>query len=243
VVAQKSATLQLLCEGRFTLGLGSGERLNEHAVGTPWPGVDVRQDRLVEAMEIIRALHAGETVTHRGRHFHVDEAKVWDLPDEPVPIAAAISGAAGIQRFAPLSDHLIAVQPEAELLEQWRDAGGSGRSIGQIPISWDPDSEDAARERAHDQFRWFGGGWKVNADLPTPAAFDAATSFVRPEDVAESIPCGPDLDAIVDAVSSWWEAGFTDVALVQVGDELQERFLDEAAAPLLEKLRAAAPND
>jgi G6PDH family F420-dependent oxidoreductase len=241
VVAQKAATLQILAEGRFTLGLGSGERLNEHAVGLPWPGVDVRQDRLVEAIEIIRALHAGETVTHRGQHFHVDEAKVWDLPDQPVTIAAAVSGKAGIRRFAPLSDHLVAVEPEAELLTEWRDAGGAGRSIGQIPISWDPDSREAGRARAHDQFRWFGGGWKVNADLPTPAAFAAATSFVRPEDVAESIACGPDLDAIVEAVSPWWEAGFTDVALVQIGDEMQQRFLDEAAGPLLEKLRAAAP--
>ena len=94
--------------------------------------------------------------------------------------------------------------------------------------------------RAHEQFRWFGGGWSVNADLPTPAGFSGATTYVRPEDVADSIPCGPDLDGIVEAVSAYWEAGFTDVALVQVGDEGQDRFLSEAAEPLLERLRAAA---
>jgi hypothetical protein len=96
--------------------------------------------------------------------------------------------------------------------------------------------------RAHEQFRWFGGGWQVNADLPTPAGFAGATQFVRPEDVAGAIPCGPDLDAVVEAVSAYWKAGFTDVALVQIGDDGQDRFLREAAGPLLERLRAAAPN-
>ena len=113
--------------------------------------------------------------------------------------------------------------------------------MGQIPICWDP-YEDAAVQRAHEQFRWFAGGWKVNADLPTPRGFSGASQFVRPEDVAESIPCGPDLDAVVEAVRPFWEAGFTDVALVQVGGEHQQAFLDEAAGPLLEKLRAAAPS-
>ena len=111
------------------------------------------------------------------------------------------------------------------------------RVIGQLPICWDPDRDKAIR-RAHDQFRWFGGGWAVNADLPTTAGFDGASQFVRPEDVAESIPCGPDLDAIVDAVRKYAEAGFTDIALVQIGDENQDLFLKEAAGSLLEKLRS-----
>ena len=95
-------------------------------------------------------------------------------------------------------------------------------------------------QRAHDQFRWFAGGWTVNADLPTTAGFAGATQFVRPDDVAGSIPCGPDLDAIVDAVRPFWESGFTDIALVQIGDEAQDLFLKEAAEPLLEALRAAS---
>jgi Luciferase-like monooxygenase len=122
---------------------------------------------------------------------------------------------------------------------QAANLAGGGRVVGQIPVSWDPD-RDAAVERAHDQFRWFAGGWEVNADLPTPAGFAGATQFVRPEDVAENIPCGPDLDAIVDAVRPYWEAGFTDVALVQIGGEARDLFLKEVAQPLLETLRDAS---
>ncbi|GAA4668754.1 TIGR03557 family F420-dependent LLM class oxidoreductase [Nocardioides nanhaiensis] len=255
VVAQKAATLQILAEGRFTLGLGSGENLNEHVVGAGWPAVGARQEMLVEAVEIIRGLlDTGRDETpfdYRGQHFDVESARLWDLPEDPLRLAVAVAGDRGIAQLAPLADDLVAVEPRADLVESWNAVEGAGtigqpradggaRAIGQIPICWDPD-RDAAVQRAHEQFRWFAGGWKVNADLPTPAGFAGATQFVRPDDVAENIPCGPDLDAIVEAVRPFWEAGFTDVALVQVGDEHQQRFLDEAAGPLLEKLRAAAP--
>ena len=245
VVAQKAATIGLLSEGRFTLGLGSGESLNEHVVGDGWPGIETRQEMLSEAVEIIRQLHTGELVTFRGDHFDIDSARIWDIPETPVDLALAVAGDRAIGHFAPLADHLVAVEPKAELVSSWNAVegapriGDTARAIGQIPICWDPD-EQAAVQRAHDQFRWFAGGWSVNADLPTPAGFAAATQFVRPEDVAENIPCGPDLDKIVDAVSAYWQAGFTDVALVQIGGETQDRFLDEAAGPLLEKLRASA---
>ncbi|MCD4523803.1 TIGR03557 family F420-dependent LLM class oxidoreductase [Nocardioides sp. cx-173] len=248
VVAQKAATLGLLSEGRFTLGLGSGESLNEHVVGGGWPGIATRQERLVEAVEIIRELFTGELVDYRGNHFDVDSARIWDLPDTPVELALAVAGERAISTFAPLSDHLIAVEPDSSLVSTWNDVegapriGGDGgaRAIGQIPICWAPDAEEA-KALAHEQFRWFGGGWKVNADLPTPMGFAGATQFVTPDDVAGSIPCGPDLDAIVEAVSAYWEAGFTDIALVQVGDRHQRAFLSDVAGPLLEKLRAAAP--
>ncbi|MCR2811795.1 LLM class F420-dependent oxidoreductase [Microbacterium sp. zg.Y1090] len=237
VVAQKAATLQLLSEGRFTLGLGSGENLNEHVVGEGWPAVQMRQDMLVEAIEIIRALHTGDLVTYDGQYFRVDSARIWDCPDGGVPIGVAVSGESSIERFAGLADHLIAVDPEPELIEGWDAAHpASSRKIGQIPISWDPD-RDAAVARAHEQFRWFAGGWAVNADLPTPAGFAAASQFVRPEDVAESIAAGPDLDELAESVRPYLDAGFTDVAIVQVGDEQQDRFVTEVAQPLLEKLR------
>ena len=246
VVAQQAATLQILAEGRFTLGVGSGENLNEHVVGQGWPALQERHAMLQEAVEIIRELHTGDLVDFRGEFFQVDSARIWDLPEQGVEIGIAVGGERAIEAFAPLADHLIGTEPSEELVSGWNSVPGAprigdgARAVGQIPICWDPDP-DAAVRRAHEQFRWFGGGWSVNADLPTPAGFAGATQYVRPEDVAESIPCGPDLDAIVEAVSAYWKAGFTDIAVVQIGDEGQDRFLAEAAAPLLARRRAAAP--
>lgn len=244
VVAQKAATLQLLSEGRFTLGVGSGENLNEHVVGEGWPMVDVRQNMLAEAVHIIRELHTGELVTWEGDYFRVDSARVWDVPDGGVPIGIAVSGEKSIEQFAPLGDHLIAVEPNADLVQGWRaarpDDASASMTIGQIPICWGRD-RDAAVQKAHEQFRWFAGGWAVNADLPTPAGFSGATQLITPDQVAEQIPCGPDLDAVVEAVKPYWEAGFTDIALVQIGDEGQDEFLADAAQDVLEALRAAAP--
>ncbi|AZZ48580.1 TIGR03557 family F420-dependent LLM class oxidoreductase [Rathayibacter rathayi] len=244
VVAQKAATLAILSDDRFTLGLGSGENLNEHVVGEGWPSIAVRQDMLEEAVHLIRELHTGELVTWEGEYFRVDSARIWDLPDTPVEIGLAVSGEKSIARFAPIGDHLITTEPDAELISQWTSVRGAdaapSRTIGQIPICWAPDKEQGVT-LAHEQFRWFAGGWAVNSDLPTPAGFAGASQFVRPEDVAEQIACGPDLDELAQSFVPYIEAGFTDIALVQVGDELQQRFLDEAAEGLLERLRALAP--
>ena len=242
VVAQKAATLGLLSGNRFTLGLGSGENLNEHVVGAPWPVARVRQEMLMEALQIITALHSGRQLSWTGEHFSVESTKIWDLPEEPVRIGVAVSGDSSVEKFAPLADHLVAVEPDADLVAKWDTVRSehdmpAGRKIGQIPICWGPD-RDAAVTRAHELFRWFGGGWHVNADLPTPVAFEAASQFVTPADVAESIACGPDLDELAASVEPYLEAGFTDVALVQVGDESQEQFLAEVAPDLLRRLRA-----
>ncbi|MGV0808762.1 LLM class F420-dependent oxidoreductase [Mycolicibacterium setense] len=243
IVAQQAATVQILSDGRFTLGLGSGENLNEHVVGHGWPTVQRRLDMLAEAIKVIRELLSGDLVDFRGEFYEVDSGRIWDLPEVPVTIAVSMTGEKAVEKLAVAADHLINVAPDRAIVEGWqqrRQATGvlpEGRVIGQIPVCWDPD-RDAAVKRAHDQFRWFGGGWAVNADLPTPAGFAAATQYVRPEDVADAIPCGPDLDAIVAAVAPYRDAGFTDIALVQIGDEGQQRFLDEAARPLLAALRA-----
>jgi G6PDH family F420-dependent oxidoreductase len=239
VVAQQAATVGLLSEGRFLLGLGAGENLNEHIVGQGWPPVNVRHEMLHEAVDIIRALFSGEYVNYRGLHFRVDSAKLWDVSDQPPAIGLAVSGAQSAGLAGRLADAMIAVEPEAELGRRFDAAGGRGqRRIGQVPICWDPD-RDAAVARAHDLFRWFGGGWKVNAELPGPAGFAGASQFVRPEDVAESIPCGPDTDAHVAAVRSFVDAGFTDVAVVQVGGPTQPAFLDWARDELLPALRTS----
>ncbi|AXX32515.1 F420-dependent glucose-6-phosphate dehydrogenase-like protein [Actinosynnema pretiosum subsp. pretiosum] len=236
VVAQKAATVQLLSDNRFTLGLGAGENLNEHVVGQGWPPVNVRHEMLREALEIIVKLFDGGYSDYAGQHFRVDSAKLWDLPEKRVPIAVAVSGSQSVQAFAPLADVMVAVEPDADLVRGWDTfQGGGGRKVGQLPICWDPDREAAVR-RAHEQFRWFAGGWKVNAELPGPTGFAAATQAVRPEDVAAGMPCGPDVGAIAEAVARFRDAGFTDLALVQVGGEQQEEFLDFAEKELLPAL-------
>jgi G6PDH family F420-dependent oxidoreductase len=239
VVAQQAATVDVLSGGRFTLGLGSGENLNEHVVGRGWPAANVRQEMLDEAVQIIRALFDGGYVNFSGQHFRVDSAKLWDLESNGPRIGVAVSGAQSVALAGAHADVMIAVEPDQELADRFDAAGGAGKPrVGQVPICWDP-SADKAAERAHDQFRWFGGGWKVNAELPSTAGFAAATQFVRPEDVAKAIPCGPDLDAHVEAVQSFVSAGFTDVAVIQIGGETQPAFLDWADKELLPALRSS----
>jgi G6PDH family F420-dependent oxidoreductase len=237
VVAQKAATVQLLSEGRFRLGLGAGENLNEHVIGGGWPSADVRHEMLAEAVEIIRALFGGEYVNHRGTHFDVESAKLWDVPDPVPPIGIAVSGRQSCKLAGELADLAIATEPKRSLVTAFQESGGAGKPrVGQLPVSYDPD-RDTAVKRAHDQFRWFGGGWKVNSELPGPKSFASATEFVRPEDVAQSIPCGDDVEAFVEAVRPFVEAGFTEVALVQIGGDTQRDFLQWAEKRLLPALR------
>jgi G6PDH family F420-dependent oxidoreductase len=243
VVAQKAATLGLMSDDRFTLGLGAGESLNEHVVGRGWPAATTRHEMLREAMEIIAALFDGGAVDYAGAHYRVDAARLWDLPDRRVPVGVAVSGPKSCERLAPLADLMISTEPDGQMCRHFDEAwtgSDTSRKVGQIPVSWDRDAE-AAKARAHEQFRWFAGGWRVNADLPTTAAFAGATQYVTPDDVAASIPCGADVGQVVEAVSAFWEAGYTDVALVQIGGEHQEEFLRVAESELLPALRAGAP--
>jgi G6PDH family F420-dependent oxidoreductase len=238
VVAQKAATVQALSGGRFRLGLGAGERLNEHVVGAPWPSVGIRHQMLGESLEIISALLRGETVNYHGRHFQADQARLWDPPQERVPIGVAVSGAQSCALAGAHADAMIAVEPKAELGEMFDAAGGAGKPrIGQLGVCYDTDRETAI-ERAHEQFRWFGLGWKVNAELPNPDAFAAASDAVTPQEVAASIPCGPDVEEHVEKIRPFLDAGFQEVALVQVGAGTQSEFISWAERELLPALRS-----
>ncbi|WP_370017983.1 TIGR03557 family F420-dependent LLM class oxidoreductase [Planotetraspora sp. GP83] len=237
VVAQKAATMGVLSEGRFTLGLGAGENLNEHVVGHGWPPVNTRHEMFREAIDIIRELFDGGYRSYRGEFFDIDSAKLFDLPDRPVPLAVAASGDQSLDIAAEYGDALVATDPERELVEKFAASGGQGKPVyGQLAISYDPD-RDAAGERAHRLWRWSLPGWKVMAELPAPVNFAAATQTVRPEDVAKKVPCGPDVEAVVEAVRQYTDAGFTHVALVQIGSEHQRRFFDWSEKELLPALR------
>lgn len=237
VVAQKAATVGVLSDGRFTLGLGSGENLNEHVVGGGWPAARVRHERLSEALEIIRGLFGGGYVNYRGRHFDVEHAKLYDLPQPPPPIALAVSGPDSVRIAAEQADCMIAVEPEPGLVRRFTDQGGAGKpKYGQLPICYDRD-ENAARSRARDQWRWGAAGWPVMSELPDPASFDAYSRHIREEDICEMVSCGPDVGQHVKAVRQYVDAGFTHISLVQVGGGQQAEFIAWAQNELLPALR------
>jgi G6PDH family F420-dependent oxidoreductase len=239
VVAQKAATVQILSHNRFRLGLGAGENLNEHVVGERWPAAGVRHEMLSEAIDVIAALFDGHgTVNFRGKHFDVESAKLWDLPDQRVPIGVAVSGPESCRLAGSKADLMVAVEPESELAEMFDAAGGSGKGrVGQIAVSYDPDRATAVK-RAHEQFRWFGLGWKVNADLPNPDSFEDATQFVTEEQVSDQLACGPDLEEHVEKIRPYIDVGFTEIALVQIGADTQAEFTAWAQRELLPALRS-----
>ncbi|SDO41279.1 F420-dependent oxidoreductase, G6PDH family [Klenkia soli] len=240
VVAQQAATLQILADGRFTLGLGSGENLNEHVAGEGWPAVSVRQEMFTEAVQLIKELLAGDGyTTFHGDHFHADGVKIWDLPDGGVPIGIAVSGKKSCELAGEYADVMIGTEPKPELGEMFDAAGGAGKNrVGQMPISFGTDKA-AAVTRAHELFRWFGLGWKVNADLPGTAGFEAASQFVREDDVESSIPCGDDVDAVIEAATEYADAGYTHLALVQIGGDQQQPYLEWTQRELMPAWRKA----
>jgi G6PDH family F420-dependent oxidoreductase len=235
IIAQAAATVSLLSEGRFVLGLGAGEQLNEHVVGQPWPPADVRHEMLHEAVEIIRLLWQGGFQSHRGRYFTLQDAQVYDLPERPVPIALAAGGTEACELAARVGDHLIATEPKAQLLQHYNSAGGKGHKYAQVAVCVG-DDESACRKTAWERWRFALPGWKVQAELPNPPNFEAATAKYHEEDVAELVPCGPDVGKHRDAIQKFVDAGFDCVAVVQVDTE-QERFLrywEEKLAPSLQ---------
>ncbi|OLT31789.1 LLM class F420-dependent oxidoreductase [Actinomadura sp. CNU-125] len=237
VVAQKAATMGVLSDGRFTLGLGAGENLNEHIVGRGWPSVDVRHEMFAEAVEIIRALFGGDYVNYRGRHFTVDSAKLYDLPAEPVRIGMAAYGPRAGRLAARHGDLLISDQPVGDVVSLFNNEGGGGKPVyGQIPVAFGQDYEEC-KQRAHRVWKFSASAWKVMAELPGPVNFEAATKTVRPEDVAESVPCGNNVNDYLEAVQKFADAGFTHIAFAQSGAEQQKDFRTWAEMELLPALR------
>jgi G6PDH family F420-dependent oxidoreductase len=224
IIAQAAATVAVMSDGRFALGLGTGERLNEHVVGAGWPPADVRQEMLAEAIEVMRLLWSGDYVSHRGRHFSVEDARIFDLPEEAIDIFVAAGGPESAALAAEAADGVCATQPDAELVEAYIAAGGRREATwAQIPLSWHADATGGA-EQAWDQFRFGYPGWKVMAELPNPVNFAAATETVTIEAMAEMMPCGPDPERHVAGIKAYVDAGFERIAVVQVGDD-QEGFL------------------
>jgi G6PDH family F420-dependent oxidoreductase len=220
IVAQAAATVAVLSGGRFTLGLGSGERLNEHIIGSGWPSVRVRQDMLDEAVSIIKLLHSGGYRSFDGDYFSLDDARVFDLPENEIPIFLAAGGKSAATLAAKHGGVCI-TEPNTEIVEQYVTAGGNAKDTwGQVILSWDSD-EDTAMQTAYDEFRFSAGGWKVQAELPNPVNFDAATKNVRPIDLTESIPCGPSASTHRKAIKKFTKAGIQNLAVAYPGKDTE----------------------
>jgi len=239
IVAQKAATVAAMSGGRFRLGVGAGENLNEHVVGRPWPPVHVRHEMLEEAVAIMRALWSGGYHRHEGKHYTVNDARIFTLPDEPPPVYVAASGAASVALAARAGDGLVAIEPSADLVRPFDGAtSGALPKLGQQAVSVDAD-EARARHAAHRTFRFSAPGWKVMSELPNPINFEAATAAVREEDVAARIPCGPDPERHLEAIRAWGEAGFDHLALAPVADP--EPLFDMWERELRPRLAEGAP--
>jgi G6PDH family F420-dependent oxidoreductase len=238
IVAHQAATVSLLSGGRFTLGLGAGEQLNEHVVGGGFPHVSTRHEQLGEAVEIIRELLAGGYVTYHGDHYTVADAKLFDRPERPLPVGIAMSGPKSCRLAGEMADLGIAIEPRPELVRQFSAAGGSGKPMyGQLSVCWGPDRAKGIA-LARELSAWSVFLWKVMAELPSPRNFERAASFVSEDAVAELIPCGPELEPIVAAVRRFVDAGFTHVCIVQIGPDQEEfcELFSERLGPALREL-------
>jgi coenzyme F420-dependent glucose-6-phosphate dehydrogenase len=225
IVAQAAATAAALLPGRFSLGVGSGENLNEHILGDHWPPVPQRQERLEEAIEVIRLLWEGGLKSHRGRYFTVENARIYSLPDEPPPILVAVAGKRSVDLAARVGDGLVGTAPVAESVERFRAGGGEGKpTYGQLHVCW-AESEEEARRTA---LEWWPNGAVSGShflELPLPSHFEEAAELVREEDVAKNIVCSPDPQRHIAAIREYVDAGYDHVYVHQVGPD-QEGFFD-----------------
>jgi G6PDH family F420-dependent oxidoreductase len=240
IVAQAAATAAAMLPGRFWLGVGTGEALNEHILGDPWPSAGVRRAMLAEAVEVIRALWRGEVTYHRGKHYTVEGARIYTLPEELPPIYVAASGPQATELAGRIGDGLVSLAPQAETVESFESSGGAGKpKLGQVEVCF-ADDEAEARRIAHEWWPQTALGGELSQVLPMPAHFEQAVATVREDDVAEKVTCGPDPDRHAKALQEFVDAGYDHVYVHQVGPE-QERFLSFYAEEVLPRLRQGVP--
>lgn len=224
IIAQAAATMGLLTGNRFTLGLGAGERLNEHIVGAGWPGVSERHERLSEALDIIQGLLAGTLTNFRGNYFRVDHCHLFDRPEQKPIVALAAGGPQAARLAARKADGLVATEPRADLIGAFEDGGGSGPRYAEVALCCAA-KEEEARETAHHYFRWSLTGWPVMAELPHDGSFAAASRQISPEAVAKFISCGPSPERHLEAIDRYVQAGYDHLILLQIGPD-QDYFID-----------------
>ena len=239
VVAHAVATTSLLFDGRFFFGVGTGEALNEHVVGARWPPPAVRREMLEEAVAVIRELLTGETVEHRGAHYEVDNARLFDAPPADVPIIVSGFGVEAAALAGRIGDGYWGNAPDRDLLATFERAGGSGPRYAQLNLCWNA-RQDTARKIVFGTWPNAAVPGQLSQDLPTWTHFEQATEIVTEDDATTSVPCGPDIAGdLRDSVRRYVEAGYDHLYFHQIGDD-QDGFFDFWERELRDEVRAAA---
>jgi coenzyme F420-dependent glucose-6-phosphate dehydrogenase len=240
IVAQAAATTAALMPGRFFLGVGTGENLNEHILGDRWPETEIRQERLTEAIEVIRLLWQGGNRSYHGRYFTVENARLYTLPDVLPPLLVAVGGKRGAEQAGRLGDGMIGTDPERALLAAFDKAGGSGKPrYAEVTVCWAKD-EATARRIAHEHWPTSAMESSLSWEMPLPMHFEAVAKLVTEEEIAESITCGPDPKKHLAAIRKYAEAGYDHICVHQVGKE-QKGFFEFYEQEILPELRTLHP--
>jgi G6PDH family F420-dependent oxidoreductase len=234
IIAHAAATATAMMPGRFFLGLGSGEKLNEHILGDRWPAPDERIDMLEEAIDVMRMLWEGGYQTQRGDFFDVDQARIYTLPDEPPDIAVAASKPLAAELAGRSGDALITTAPDSETVRVYEQAGGTGPKYAQVTVCWAA-SEDEAKRTAHRVWPNAALKGELSQELRLPLHFEQAAQNVTPEDVAEVVVCGPDPGPYAEQVQQYVDAGLDHIYFHQVGRD-QEGFFRFFETELGERL-------
>jgi G6PDH family F420-dependent oxidoreductase len=225
IIAHAAATVAALMPGRFFLGVGTGENLNEHILGDRWPAYAVRAEMLEEAVHVIRLLWQGGLQSHYGKHYTVENARLYTLPETPPDIMIAASGPESAEMAGKIGDGLISTAPDAELTKTFDQHGEAGRpKYGMLTVCW-AETEAEARATAHRIWPNAGLHGALSQELPLPSTFEAAAKNVSEDDIAEMMVCGNDPQRYLDAIQEFADAGFDHVYIHQVGHD-QEGFFN-----------------
>lgn len=241
IIAQAAATSAAMMPGRFFLGLGAGEALNEHITGEHWPTADIRQDMLEEAVDIIRHLWQGEETNYWGEFYTVENARIYTLPKEPIPVYIAASGKESAKLAGEIGDGLITTSPERKLVEEFEESGGKGKpKIAQATVCW-AESEEKALDIVYKYWPILGLPGALHSDLPTPDHFMAASKLIKKDDIKGSMVLGPDPQKHIQQIQEFADAGIEQVYIHQIGPDQEGffRFYQQAVLPEMQKVKAS----